>query len=277
MVPTAGVSRRTPCMATTVLSERLFERAARLIPGGVNSPVRAWRAVGGKPIFIQRAKGCTLKMAESLDKMVHLAWKLLSPGKGSKLLSGEPIGRPSEDGYFPRGILKNEYTEKTAAGRSVDMLLLKLEGKMVHTEAERPRFQSVLPPPPIRKDLSECEIALISDGGLVPKGNPDRIEARAATKFGAYDITGVDALKPEKYRVSHSGYSVAFVEEDPHRLLPVDVLRDLEKDGVIGKLHETFYSTSGCASIVGNCKKMGEGIAAKLKSAGVSGVILTST
>jgi glutamate-1-semialdehyde 2,1-aminomutase len=47
-------------MATTVLSERLFERAVQLIPGGVNSPVRAWRAVGGKPIFIQRAKGCTV-------------------------------------------------------------------------------------------------------------------------------------------------------------------------------------------------------------------------
>lgn len=47
-------------MATTVLSERLFERAAQLIPGGVNSPVRAWRAVGGRPVFIQRAKGCNI-------------------------------------------------------------------------------------------------------------------------------------------------------------------------------------------------------------------------
>ncbi|MFI5394881.1 MAG: glutamate-1-semialdehyde 2,1-aminomutase [Candidatus Binatia bacterium] len=47
-------------MATSTISERLFERAARLIPGGVNSPVRAWRAVGGKPVFIQRAKGCNI-------------------------------------------------------------------------------------------------------------------------------------------------------------------------------------------------------------------------
>jgi glutamate-1-semialdehyde 2,1-aminomutase len=47
-------------MAPTTLSERLFERAARLIPGGVNSPVRAWRAVGGRPLFIQRANGCNL-------------------------------------------------------------------------------------------------------------------------------------------------------------------------------------------------------------------------
>lgn len=42
------------------LSESLFDRASSLIPGGVNSPVRAWGAVGGKPLFIQRAKGCRL-------------------------------------------------------------------------------------------------------------------------------------------------------------------------------------------------------------------------
>lgn len=40
------------------LSKRLFEEARRVIPGGVNSPVRAWKAVGGDPLFIQRAHGC---------------------------------------------------------------------------------------------------------------------------------------------------------------------------------------------------------------------------
>ena len=38
-------------------SNRLYKRACELIPGGVNSPVRAFRAVGGNPIFIDRAKG----------------------------------------------------------------------------------------------------------------------------------------------------------------------------------------------------------------------------
>jgi glutamate-1-semialdehyde 2,1-aminomutase len=38
-------------------SEILFEKAQQFIPGGVNSPVRAFRAVGGKPIFIKSAKG----------------------------------------------------------------------------------------------------------------------------------------------------------------------------------------------------------------------------
>ena len=39
------------------LSRKLFQRAQRTIPGGVNSPVRAFRAVGGNPLFIEKAKG----------------------------------------------------------------------------------------------------------------------------------------------------------------------------------------------------------------------------
>jgi len=41
-------------------SKKLFERAQRFIPGGVNSPVRAFKSVGGTPIFIQHAKGAYL-------------------------------------------------------------------------------------------------------------------------------------------------------------------------------------------------------------------------
>ena len=38
-------------------SQALFEEAQQLMPGGVNSPVRAFRGVGGNPIFIDRANG----------------------------------------------------------------------------------------------------------------------------------------------------------------------------------------------------------------------------
>ena len=41
-------------------SESLFARARQHIPGGVNSPVRAFRAVGGDPIFFQRGEGAYL-------------------------------------------------------------------------------------------------------------------------------------------------------------------------------------------------------------------------
>ena len=39
----------------TDLNQSLFDRARQVIPGGVNSPVRAFRAVGGTPRFISRA------------------------------------------------------------------------------------------------------------------------------------------------------------------------------------------------------------------------------
>ena len=50
----AGADARARCRPN---SEKLFAEAARVIPGGVNSPVRSWRAVGGHPVFIQRGRG----------------------------------------------------------------------------------------------------------------------------------------------------------------------------------------------------------------------------
>ena len=41
-------------------SSRLFNEAKEVIPGGVNSPVRAFKAVGGNPVFIKKAKGAYL-------------------------------------------------------------------------------------------------------------------------------------------------------------------------------------------------------------------------
>ena len=41
-------------------SNSLFDAAKQFIPGGVNSPVRAFRAVGGNPVFIKSAKGAYL-------------------------------------------------------------------------------------------------------------------------------------------------------------------------------------------------------------------------
>ncbi len=51
-------------MRATDLSDKLFAAARQVIPGGVNSPVRAWKAVGGHPRFIQRARGANLVDAD---------------------------------------------------------------------------------------------------------------------------------------------------------------------------------------------------------------------
>ncbi|HWL87121.1 MAG TPA: glutamate-1-semialdehyde 2,1-aminomutase [Polyangiaceae bacterium] len=54
--PLSGKSGKFPA-GEAPRSRKLFERAQQLIPGGVNSPVRAFRAVGGDPVFIARAEG----------------------------------------------------------------------------------------------------------------------------------------------------------------------------------------------------------------------------
>src|SRR5690349_3922285 len=47
-------------MTDTRNSAALYERALRVLPGGVNSPVRAMRQIGREPIFIERGEGCEL-------------------------------------------------------------------------------------------------------------------------------------------------------------------------------------------------------------------------
>lgn len=61
IVPTSGSRALAPHSA------RLFERASAVIPGGVNSPVRAFHSVGGTPRFITRASGYTLTDADGND------------------------------------------------------------------------------------------------------------------------------------------------------------------------------------------------------------------
>ena len=48
-------------MSEATLSSKLFAKAKTIIPGGVNSPVRAFRNVGGEPFFVRRAKGCRME------------------------------------------------------------------------------------------------------------------------------------------------------------------------------------------------------------------------
>src|SRR2546426_4286551 len=50
--------------AVSRTSEELYAEACRLIPGGVNSPVRSWTAVGGRPLFVQRARGAEVVDAD---------------------------------------------------------------------------------------------------------------------------------------------------------------------------------------------------------------------
>ena len=193
-----------------------------------------------------------------------------------KLLKGEAIGKPESEGYIERGIRKNMFYEKLAAERCVDMFVAKLKGEAFETEYKMPVFDRVAPQPAV-KDMAHATIAIVTSGGICPKGNPDHIEASSASKFGEYDITGVMNLTSDKYCTAHGGYDATYADQDADRVLPVDVLRDLEREGIIGKLHNKFYATVGNGTSVANAKKFGAEIVNRLVADGVTAVILTST
>ncbi len=208
-----------------------------------------------------------LKMRDVLTKMANL---------GKKLSGNESIGLPREEGYLSRGLLRDQLVDKTAGTRLVDMLITKMRGASYESEMTPTPFKPV-PMPAAIKDLSKSRVMLITDGGLVPRGNPDRIEGTAATRWGAYKIDGRSDLQGEEYEVSHGGYDTRFVQEDPDRLVPLDAMRDMEKSGVIGKLHDEFLSTCGRSNPLSNTRRLGREMAEKIKRDGIDAVILTST
>jgi betaine reductase len=217
--------------------------------------------------YIVKTPKTGIGMADAVSKMVSIV---------TRLAAGQRVGKPSEEGYFSRGLMTNELSAQTGAERAVAMLLNKLKGKPFESEISLPQYDRVEPAPRIQ-DMGSATVALITDGGLVPAGNPDKIESVGATRFGAYPIEGVDELQPDDFEVYHIGYDPVFIQADPNRLVPVDVLREMENEGVIGKLHNKFYSTSGAVCIVENIRRIGQSIAEELKAEGVSCAILTST
>jgi len=218
-------------------------------------------------IYIVDSGAKAAKMREAIARLASLARKVTDKA---------PIGLPKEENYFPRGIIRDRFVDQTAGQRLVDMVLAKVKGQPFESEMAPTTFSPV-PMPPGVKDLTRAKLLLITDGGLVPKGNPDNIQGSAATRWGSYRIDGCDDLKGEDYEISHGGYDPQFVRQDPDRLVPLDVMRELEKSGAIGQLYEEFLSTSGLANPLSNTRRMGREMADKAKRLGIDAVILTST
>ena len=76
-------------MKRPTTSRKLFARASRILPGGVDSPVRAFQAVGGQPLFIRRAAGATL---EDVD--------------GNRFIDYVMSWGPLIHGHAPRGLVR---------------------------------------------------------------------------------------------------------------------------------------------------------------------------
>lgn len=218
-------------------------------------------------VYMVSTKNSAAGMRDAVGKMAPLALKLAK---------GEKIGASCEEGYMPNGIRVNFFEKERGSKRAVKMLLQKLADKPYVTEYPMPSFDKVAPNPAV-KDLAHAKIALVTSGGIVPKGNPDHIESSSASHYGEYNITGVMDLTADTYETAHGGYDPVYANEDADRVLPVDVLREMEKEGKIGELHHLFYTTTGNGTAVASAKAFADEFSQKLKADGVDAVILTST
>ena len=192
----------------------------------------------------------------------------------SALAAGRELGPPGEEGYLPRGFRRNRFAEQTGAERAIDLLLAKLCGEVRSEVAAG--FDRVPPPPPV-PDLGAALLALVTEAGCVPQGNPDRLPTIRARGWLRYPLEGVESLSPGAYESVHGGFDVTLANADPNRLVPLDTVRALEREGRIARLHDAFYTTTGNGTPVEAAARFGREIAAELGEAGVEAVLLSGT
>jgi betaine reductase len=220
-----------------------------------------------KHIYIIGTTQNASEMERAMSKMIRL---------GLKLVREETIGKPSEEGYIPKGIKKNVLSNQLASQRAAELLLKKIKREPFRTEISFPNMDFVPPAVPI-SDLNHAKIALVTEGGLVVKGNPDYLESARATRYIKLSIGSLKNLSPDDFESIHRGFDTQFINEDPNRLVPLDVLREMEEEGLFKEIFPSCLVTTGVATTLENGKRIGKEIAHELKTSGVSGAILTAT
>ena len=223
--------------------------------------------IAKRDVYICQAGDSAHDMKNAINSMARL---------GNKLLKGEKVGTPEEEGYIPRGIRVNIHETRRGARRAVDMLIAKITGKPFKTELPMPIFDHVPPAAPVM-DIEKALLAIGTEGGIVPRGNPDRIEAHNASKWKSYPITGIMTLKKGDYEVAHGGYDPVPANENPNRVLPLDVARACQKEKKFGSLLDEYPVTVGNVTAVRSAERYGHEMGLMLKEKGVKGIILTST
>jgi glycine reductase complex component B subunit gamma len=220
-----------------------------------------------RDIFIVPTSANAAGMASALASIARLV---------ARLGSGERLGPADQDGYLGRGIRVPGRRAEPGHRRAVDMLHARLRGQPFVTELPIHATEAVAPAPPLG-DATSATLALITTGGLVPKGNPDRLNAAASREWYRYSMQGLDALSASDWDCVHRGFYTAIVKQNPNYILPLHVVRQLERERVIGRVHPWFFSTSGVGTPDSYAKPIGRRMASELKEAGVAAVLLVAT
>ncbi len=217
--------------------------------------------------YIVKTGNSAAGMRKAVTKMVKLA---------NKILKEEKIGLPDEEEYISKGIRINVFKEKTGAERALDMLIKKLKGEEFKTEIPIPVYETIEAAKPV-VNMKKAKIALLTTSALVPINNPDHLPAATAKFYKKYSIKDIDKFKEGEFESVHAGFDPVYANENPNRLLPLDLLKELERDGEIGSLYDEYFVTTGNSTSVADATRMGKEIAEELLKQGIDGAIMTST
>lgn len=232
-----------------------------------NPGVDIYRDYKNLKVFILPTSATVAGMQDALTAMGHFA---------AKIASGATIGSAVKEGYIARGVRPVVLGDKTGVERAVDMLLAKVAGKAYATEVPFKQLEPVTPAPAI-PNLSQATIAIANTAGIVPYGNPDGFKRYRNTQWRKYPIEGLNRLERGKWEAVHGGYDTRFQNDNPNYGVPLDAMRELEKEKAFNKLHPYLYVTPGVQASVKVMQQIGREMAQDMKDSGVNAVIMVST
>jgi len=234
-----------------------------------NPGVSVYRDDHNEKVFLFPTAETAAGMARALSIMAPFALRLAA---------GAVIGAADQEGYIPRGIRRLQRSDRAGVDRAIDMLLAKAAGKPFVTELPMEIWDKVPPAAPLA-NVAAAKLALVCTGGVVPWGNPDGFKTFRNTFWRKYNFAELKALESGKWEAVHGGYNVAFMNQNPHYGVPLDALRALEADGVIGrgKLYPAYYVIPGNQGSPAVMRRVGQEIATDLRKEGVDAVLLVAT
>jgi glycine reductase complex component B subunit gamma len=234
-----------------------------------NPGVGVYRDFANARIYCLPTAETTAGMTDALKRLAAFAMRLAH---------NETIGPARPEGYIPRGIRRLEKANRPGVERAIDMLLKKIKNEPFESELPMEVWDDMPPAPPLVQ-IKDRRIALVTTSGVVPWGNPDRFKTYRNTHWQKYNIAELKELEPGKWETVHGGYNVVYMNQNPHYGVPLDALRSLEAEGVIGpgKLYPAYYVIPGNQGSPPVMRRVGQEIAADLKKNGVEGVLFVAT
>lgn len=231
-----------------------------------NPGVERYKQYKDKKVFFFPTTEVVSGMENALSRMAQFVLKLTT---------GSAIGPPTEEGYVPRGFRHLGTTGKSGVERAVNMLLDKLADRPFVTEIPIESLEAA-PVAPRVGSLNHACLALITTTGVLPAGNLDGFKVSKNTQWRKYSIDKLDSMLDVGWDVIHGGYNTEFMKMNPNYGVPLDVCREMEKEGMFARLYPYLYMTTGMNALIPVMQGIGREMVADMKANAVDAALLVS-